>query len=157
MKERHGEVKHINGKRVASPEYRSWQMMKNRTSNPKAKDYAFYGGRGIKVCERWEKFSAFLEDMGRRPTPAHTVDRVDGDGDYEPANCRWATRKEQARNRAYAKTKGWLLAERLGIKQMTAYHYIWQVRAKDKGDTKWFSMSPEIERKVRDFLEEHGE
>lgn len=150
----HGEVKLINGKRVASSEYRSWQMMKNRCLNPKAADYKFYGGRGIKVCERWLVFENFLEDMGRRPSPRHSIDRIDSDGDYTPGNCRWATRQEQARNRAYSTTKAWLLAERLGIKPTTAHHMIWQVRAKDKGNTKHFQLSPEREAEVRRFLNE---
>lgn len=151
----HGETKHINGKRVATPEYRAWQSLKNRCTNPNARDYPYYGGRGIKVCQRWlNSFENFLADMGRRPTPQHSLDRIDPDGDYEPSNCRWATKQEQARNRAYASTKAWLLAERLGVKQNTAYHMIWQVRAKDRGNTKYFELSPEREAEIRSFLNE---
>lgn len=149
----HGEVQTINGKRVASSEYRSWQMMKNRCLNTKANDYGHYGGRGINVCQRWLLFENFLADMGRRPTPLHSIDRVDPDGNYEPSNCKWSTREEQARNRNYSATKAWLLAEQLGIKTMTAHHMIWQVRAKDRGDTKWFRMSAEKEQQVRRFLD----
>jgi len=148
-----GEVRLVDGKRVATPEYRSWQMMKNRCLNPNARDYAYYGGRGIKVCRRWqESFAAFLEDMGRRPTPAHTLDRKHTDKNYTPSNCRWATRKEQSRNRPYATTKAWLLAERLGVKTNTAAHMINQVRAKDRGNMKWFELSPDREAVVRNFL-----
>lgn len=98
-----GEVRRINGKRVATPEYRSWQMMKNRCLNVRAEDYEYYGGRGITIDPRWHEFDAFLADMGRRPTLAHTLERKDFDGPYCKDNCEWATREEQARNRSYAK------------------------------------------------------
>lgn len=148
-----GEVKHINGKRVATPEYRSWQMMKNRCLNKKAADYAYYGGRGIQVCAEWAaSFTRFLEDMGRRLDPALTLERRDVDGNYTPDNCYWATRKEQSRNRKYAKTQSWKLAEILGVASNTAMHYINQVRAKDRGNTNWFELSAALEKRVRDFL-----
>ena len=156
-KKTHGEIRQVNGKRVSSPEYRTWQMMKNRCHNPKARDYAYYGAKGIRVCERWRySFECFLEDMGRRPGPAHTLDRIDGERDYAPDNCRWATRQEQSRNRAYAKTKTWLLAERLGISLNTASHMIWQVRAKDRGNTKRFELSADREKTIRNFLKEQN-
>lgn len=80
-------------------EYRSWSHMKNRCGNPKNAAYKNYGGRGIRVCERWVlSFAAFLSDMGRCP-PGLTLDRRNNNGHYEPSNCRWASLSQQASNR----------------------------------------------------------
>ena len=80
--------------------YRTWHSMKQRCNNPKDQAYTYYGGRGIKVCDRWnDSFINFLEDMGERP-PKTSIDRIDNDKGYYPENCRWATKKQQYGNRS---------------------------------------------------------
>lgn len=81
-----------------TPEHLSWKHMRARCLDPKNKNYDRYGGRGIRICERWDDFAAFYADMGPRPSSKHSIDRINNDGNYEPGNCRWATQKEQVSN-----------------------------------------------------------
>ncbi|MGA3803711.1 hypothetical protein ACI2VC_06880 [Ralstonia nicotianae] len=80
--------------------YVSWQAMRQRCNDENRENFDYYGGRGIKVCDRWASFRLFLEDMGERPT-GHTLDRINPEGDYEPGNCRWIPAEKQAANRRY--------------------------------------------------------
>lgn len=104
---KHGDAKRGN----RSSEYTAWLRMKSRCYNKNTVNYADYGGRGIKVCERWlNSYVDFISDMGRKPAPSLTLERMNNSGNYEPVNCKWATRKEQRRNqraRVYRHKKYW--------------------------------------------------
>lgn len=89
---------HMAGAGGASRTYRTWKSMRSRCQDPGNHAFPHYGGRGIEVCERWRKFANFLADMGERPQ-GMSLERKDNDGNYEPANCKWATRSEQGRNK----------------------------------------------------------
>lgn len=127
---RHG----LRGTRV----YSIWAAILQRCNNPNNNGYPNYGGRGVKVCERWMKFENFYADMGANPG-GMTVDRIDNDGDYCPENCRWATQKEQVQNRRNTRLftykdvsmvlDDW--ARKIGIKRSTLsmriYSYGWSI------------------------------
>lgn len=113
--------------------YKSWKMMMQRCNNPVYDSYPYYGGRGIKICDRWKEFENFLEDMGERPKDM-TLDRIDSDGDYEKDNCRWATREQQVdnrRNNIYYLVNDAImslkqLAKFIGVTREKLYNYIYR-------------------------------
>lgn len=108
---------------TASPEYATWRAMRARCLNPRDKKYPRYGAIGVRICPAWEDFSAFLADMGPRPSSQHSIDRINSLGHYEPGNCRWADSKTQNRNRTNNRWVTFLgetltlaeWAERLGV------------------------------------------
>jgi hypothetical protein len=99
----HGHCRRRGG-RSCTVEYAAWHAMHHRCKNPANKQFHRYGGRGITVCERWEKFENFLADMGLKQSPDLSIERIDNDAGYSPENCKWATLEEQNANRHHAKS-----------------------------------------------------
>lgn len=115
-----------NLKRVsANYLYTTWLSMMRRCSSEKHKAWEQYGGRGIAVCDRWKSFPNFVQDMGERPTPDHSLDRINNDLGYSPENCRWATWSEQACNRRAPKPKATTIrVDGLTLRELAAKHGI---------------------------------
>lgn len=114
-----------------TPEHDAWIRMKQRCANPKDKKYYRYGARGINVCARWlSSFENFLFDMGKRPSPRHSINRIDNDGNYTPKNCNWATPVEQIRNRSIT-TQVWVTGVRLPVAEWCEIYGIKRDRLKE--------------------------
>lgn len=136
-------------KNVHAPTYRSWQMMKNRCLNPNATDYAHYGGRGITVHADWLTYESFLADMGERPG-GKTLERENGNDGYHPANCVWATKTEQSRNREYTRNvsyagrtqKVWEWASELKLKPRSFHCRLWWFKQGAITESQMFAPNP---------------
>lgn len=122
--------------------FRVWLSMKQRCENPNDASFVNYGGRGIKVCERWHEFSNFIADMGMRPS-GYEIDRKDNNGDYEPKNCRWISKRENLNNKRSNHMLTWgnetlpitTWAERLGVPARTLFNRLGRGWPVDKAMT----------------------
>lgn len=120
-------TKNLKHGRADTPEHRAWIGMRQRSLNKNDKSYAMYGGKGVSVCKRWlNSFENFYKDMGPKPSKTHSLDRIDVNGNYEPSNCRWATAKQQMRNRTVSLPRPVisvieLISEHQNVSYSTAY------------------------------------
>ena len=132
--------------------------MIKRTTNQKATNYDYYGGRGITVCERWLNFENFLADMGLRPSPRHSVDRKNNDGNYEPGNCWWATKAQQSNNQRELRRNN-----TSGARGVSRHGKAWQARICLNGKLRHIGTFPdrasasEAYEKARAEKENHGD
>ncbi len=135
-------------------EYNIWAGMKGRCHDPENKDYPAYGAKGITVCDRWQEFEAFYEDMGPRPTSRHSIDRRENDKGYYPENCRWATKVEQANNRSsnvYYEVDG----ERLTLTELARKHGLLPATLKKR--LKFMSMEKALRPVIRPLFKYNGQ
>lgn len=152
--------------KTETAEYRIWSHMIGRCYNETDHKYKDYGGRGIRVCERWrESFTAFLVDMGPRPSPDHSINRLDNDGQYEPDNCAWATPLEQGqnkRNNVYVVLRGEsvVVAEaerRLGLVNGLIVQRVKQHEVSHQEATDWYASRTLIDKRPRNMVNLWGE
>lgn len=136
---------------TGSPEYVCWQNMKKRCYSQTNISYPAYGGRGIRVCPEWaDSYERFLADMGRRPSPQHSLDRIDNDGHYTPENCRWTDRRTQLRNRSNSRL--------LTFKGRTQILADWatEIGISDKVLDRRLGLGWSVERALTEPLRRHG-
>jgi hypothetical protein len=144
----HGEA--ANPKR--SSLYNTWLSIRQRCNNPKHSSYKDYGGRGIKLCERWNNFDAFKLDVGEKPAPYMQINRIDNNGDYEPGNVEWATPSQNANNRRSSRLieyKGRTMTLREWCDELNLLYPIMKQRMIKKWDAETAFNTPYIPRTDR--------